>query len=179
MKIPTRHRISSYTQQAVKGLPRVFMLMSVALLSAAGCSRERHVAYADFVDIPSSGWSAREYCGFDTSDADSALFRDPAGRYDMMLTIRHTGECPYAELYLPAVQSVDSCTALPDTLHVCLTGPDGRWRGTHSKGIYTVTDTLLRSTPLPPLYSLRLYHAMPADRLGGLLSVGLVIEESD
>lgn len=176
----TRHRKHDImrTQQAPKGLPRVFMFLAALLALNAGCVRDRDVVYADFVDIPSEGWSRKEFCAFETAKVDSAMLADPDARYDVMLTVRHTGECPYTELFLPAVQSQDRCTSLPDTLHVSLVDPDGTWRGTHSKGIYSLTDTLLRHTSLPPLYSLRLYHAMPVERLAGLLSVGITVERT-
>lgn len=155
------------------------MVALMAHLLFTACGRDDRVVYADYVDIPTEGWSRKEFCSFETASIDSTLFDNPQGRYNVILSIRHTGECPYAELFLPAVQSVDSCTALPDTLHVRLSGGDGAWRGTHSKGIYTLTDTLLTHTPLPPRYSLRLYQAMPPERLTGLLSVGLIIETAD
>lgn len=174
-----RKRDMMLPQQPPKGLPRALMFVLPLLALGAGCMRHRDVVYADFVDIPSEGWSRKEFCAFETAKADSAMFADSTARYDVMLTVRHTGECPYTELLLPAVQSQERCTSLPDTIHIRLAGSDGAWRGTHSKGIYSLTDTLLRHTPLPPLYSLRLYHAMPVERLSGLMSVGITIERAD
>lgn len=179
MTRPRKNDIMRTQQARDNSLPRVFVFVAALLALNAGCVRDREVIYADFVDIPSEGWSRKEFCAFETAKIDSAMFADSTARYDVMLTVRHTGKCPYTELFLPAVQSEDRCTSLPDTIHVSLATPDGAWRGTHSKGIYSLTDTLLRHTSLPPLYSLRLYHAMPEERLAGLLSVGITIERAD
>lgn len=143
------------------------------------CMNEGKVLYAEYVDIPSEGWDKLEYCEYDTSKSDSTLLDNPEELYDMLLSVRHTGTCPYATLTLPVVQSVDSCSTLPDTLRVRLTGADGKWRGTYSKGVYTLTDTIAVGTALPSRYSLRLFHAMPCRSLTGLLSVGLIIERHE
>jgi len=143
------------------------------------CLNEGKVLYAEYVDIPSEGWDKLEYCEFDTAKSDSTLLDSPGRLYDMFLSIRHTGTCPYATLVLPAVQSVDSCSTLPDTLRVRLTDGAGEWRGNASKGIYTLTDTIAIGTALPSRYSLRLFHAMPCRSLTGLLGVGLIIERHD
>lgn len=142
------------------------------------CGGDDRVVYTRFVDIPRQGWSADEFCEFNTADADSSLFAEAGDAYNVILTIRHTDLFPYRELFLPVVQSEQISASLPDTLRVPLTSTDGGWRGRHSKGIYVVSDTLLRDIRLPNLYFIRLYHAMPESRLGGLLSVGIIIEKS-
>ena len=147
------------------------------LLSA--CGRNDHVAYSSFVDIGSRGWPSTELCVYATALEDSALFRNPRARYDMILAIRHTGDCPYAELFLPVSQPVVGSPQLPDTLRIPLARRDGTWLGRSSKGVYTLTDTLCRDVPLPLLYSLTLGQAMPTPYLTGLLSVGLVIERTN
>lgn len=160
-------------------LPRVFMFAITGLLLGGGCGNEDRTVYADFVDIPSEGWNRFEFCEFNTAETDSALFSDSAARYDMLLTVRHTGHYPYRLLLMPVTQNENAQNHLPDTLRIRLTDPDGDWLGSESKGIYTFTDTLARRVCLPSLYSLRLCQAMPVEDLRGLLSVGLIIQKSE
>lgn len=178
MKLPNRHDIAPlFMYRGRRSMSVLLRLLIILFLGA--CSKDNNkVVYVEYVDIPSQGWSRSEYCGFNTAERDSTLFCNPDERYDICLSIRHTGNCPYATLIMPAVQSVDSCSSLPDTIYMRLTDDSGNWRGNFSKGLYMLTDTIVKGTPLPPLYSLRLYHAMPHN-LTGLLSVGLIILSSD
>lgn len=155
----------------------VSAIMLFVCASLTGCTHHDNVVYADFVDIHSGGWPADEFCEFNTATLDSALFVSPSERYDVLLCVRHSAEYPFTSLCLPVVQSVDNATALPDTLKINMMDGRGRWRGSQSKGIYTLTDTILRDAEIPPLYSLRLFHAMPSNPLPGLLSIGLIISK--
>lgn len=148
------------------------------LLFVSACIDNSSVIYSDFVDIPYDGWRKDEYCEFNTASLDSTLFDNPGTTYNVILTLRHTDEYPYTTISMPAVQSVDSCTALPDTLTLRMTDAAGKWRGLNSKGIYTISDTVIKNTTLPPQYSLRLFHVMPQDNLRGILSVGIIIESN-
>ena len=178
MKKTGRHR-TRYARQLLYLLPRVSVPAILGLCLGGGCGNEDRTVYADFVDIPSEGWSRFEFCEFNTAETDPALFADSAARQDMLLTVRHTDRDPYRLLLMPMTQSENARNLLPDTLRIRLTDSDGDWLGTESKGIYTYTDTLARRVPLPPLYSLRLYQAMPLENLPGLLSVGLIIQKSE
>lgn len=149
--------------------------LCLLIFSLCACSRGRTVVYSCFVDIPSGGWPADEFCMFNTAELDSALFTDKSARYDVILAIRHTDDCPYGRLYLPVSQSSVDCPPLPDTLRVQLTDASDSWLGRYSKGIYTLTDTLMRDVPLPPLYSLKVSQAIPGKSLPGVLGVGLII----
>ena len=155
------------------------LLYTVLILLLGACAKGGKVVYVEYIDIPPGGWNQFEYCGFNTANSDSTIFNNPDERYDICLSIRHTGECPYNTLVFPTVESADSCTALPDTIYMHLKDVAGKWRGNYSKGLYMITDTIVKHVALPPLYSLHLYHAMPGNNLTGLLSVGLIILSSD
>ncbi|MCM1005924.1 MAG: gliding motility lipoprotein GldH [Prevotella sp.] len=153
------------------------MVVSLIAASLAACGNSPKVIFSDFVDIPESGWNCREYCRFSTERLDSNMLDEPSARYNVILSLRHTDQYPYASLIMPLTQSLDSCTALPDTLRIPMIDTDGNWLASQSKGIYTLTDTLLKNSSLPPRYSLCLYHAMPCENLQGLISVGIIIQK--
>lgn len=171
-----RHNINTGSRRIIRqtSVSCIFALLFVLCC----CSHNDNTVYADYVDIPSDGWSVNEFCEFNTAEHDSTLFADSSARYNILLTVRHTGECPYSELFLPAVPMVDDFNLLPDTVHMRLDNGSGQWRGSHAMGIYTVTDTILKSAQLPPLFGLRIFHAMPCEKLTGLLSVGLIIQKN-
>ena len=155
----------------------LWILCLLMLIGISSCGRDTRVVYADFIDMPSGGWPRDEFCEFNTAATDSSLFADKEARYDVMLTVRHTDDYPYTAIAMSAVESIDNSTCLPDTVRVTLMSRDGKWFGRSSKGIYTLTDTILRNATLPSLYSLRLFHTMPSNPLPGLLSLGLIIEK--
>lgn len=157
------------------GLPSIVCLLMAFLFG--GCGRSERIVYSQFIDIPASGWGRDECCEYNTATVDSALF-DGKGRYDIILAVRHTGECPYSELVLPVSQPDELPSLLPDTLKVKLAGRHG-WRGSCSKGIYVFADTLLKGAIPAPLYSFRLYQDMPGESLPGLLSVGIIISKTE
>lgn len=153
----------------------VMLLLAVSLASCTGAD----TVYSSFVDIPSPGWRADEYCGFATVDFDSALFRSKAARYDVILAIRHTDDYPYSDIWILTDQEDAALRPLPDTLHLALSGRDGLWRGKMGKGICLFTDTIAKSVEIPEYYSLRLRHAMPVPVLNGMIGVGVIINKSE
>lgn len=173
MKLRIRHKISLLRRHVNNVSGYIYVVLLTLFMSQ--CVADSNVVYSEYVDISPDGWPADEYCEFVTARTDSTLFNDTGKRYDLLLSIRHNGDCPYSELFLPVLPFVDSCNLLPDTLHLRLDDGKGSWRGSHSVGIYTVTDTILKNVKLPPQFGLRLFHAMPCEKLPGLLSIGLII----
>lgn len=151
------------------------LLVAVSLASCTGAD----TVYSSFVDIPSPGWKADEYCDFATVDFDSALFVSKSERYDVIIAIRHTDDYPYSDLWLLSGQDDAAFKPVPDTIHLNLSGRDGLWRGKSGKGICLFTDTIAKSVEIPQFYSLRLRHAMPTPVLNGMIGVGVIINKSE
>ncbi len=148
----------------------------VLLLTALGaCSRFDRVRYSRFVNLNPSGWEATEQCVFDLAD-DSAAFSDPAARYDMIVTVRHTTAFPYNNLWLKFEELTRADTIVTTRQELSLTSPSGSWRGKGVQGIYEFSDTIRHGIMLFPGYTLSITHDMPARTVPGLLDIGLTIE---
>ncbi len=149
------------------------ILLVICIVS---CSHGRHTVYSQFVDIPSDGWAENEYCEFVTAEADSTLFADAAGRYDVILAVRHSDAYPFTDLYLSLSSSPDC--KLPQELHLNLASGAGKWLGPGSHGIYTFTDTIATGVTLSPALRLKVSQAMNRPILPGILNIGLIINSS-
>lgn len=134
--------------------------------------------YSSFAEIPRDGWKEGQYCRFHTCGFDS-VFVNIHPNCDIILTVRHTGDVQYQELWLEVLQSPQDLRAIPDTLRIPLKGKDGRWRGHSSKGLYELSDTLAKDVSIPGCYSMLIGPAMGNEPVEGILDMGLTITSSE
>lgn len=91
-------------------------------------------------------------------------------RTDVALTVRHSNDYPYSNLWLEI--------ATPDTVrNVCVELADvfGRWYGRGLGLAFERTDTVLRGVTLGPADTLRIHHNMRLDTLCGIEQVGVFV----
>lgn len=89
---------------------------------------------------------------------------------DVAVTVRHSNDYPYSNIYLelsaPAV-SRTACVELADVY--------GRWYGRGMGLSFERTDTILRGVRLTPADTIRLHHNMRLDTLPGVEQIGIFL----
>lgn len=129
--------------------------------------------YSSFVDIPATGWDAREYCEFPTASADSTLFANHSARYDVTMVVRHSTEYPFSDLFL-SLDAHPTCK-LPSSIKLDLADESGSWIGNEARGLVTYTHSLARNISLPELLNIKVSQDMNRPLLPGVLSIGILI----
>lgn len=98
-----------------KGL-LVFLITLVAACTPAGTQM-------DFQQLPAQGWPLRTPVRFEISATDSLQPQS------IWLTLRHTNEYPFSNIYLITSLQHPDGAVITDTLSYDLAAPDGSWLG--------------------------------------------------
>lgn len=141
-----------------------------AILSLASCRPEGTAVYAEFHGPESAdAWNPLEELVFHPEISREA--RDQ-GRYDLLLTVRHTDGYPSRRLRLIVSEERDSTVLAPDTVELELADAAGRWLGKGSHGVYTRTCILRRG--FDPAHSCGIAVRPDADAsVAGINKIGL------
>lgn len=153
-------------------------MSAVALCCLNSCTGKTPPIYTHFVNIDPDGWHSGEYCVYDMADADSLTLADTKRNYDILLTVRHTTDYPYNDLWLEIERPTKADSISSHKIEIELSDPNGSWKGKGMQGIYEFSDTLVKGVKLSPEDVLTLKHDMPVASLPGILDLGLIIIES-
>lgn len=90
------------------------------------------------------------------------------------ISVRHTNEYPYANLWVElSYQSADSVVS--DTFNITFADEYGRWFGSGSGPVITLTDTLRPRLTPDPASKFALRHIMRVDVLTDIEQIGLAL----
>lgn len=150
--------------------------MAAGLLLLTACGRNNNTLWSEFrTPADSRGWDPLESLEFKPFPLDSAFAQEPM---DLILTLRHTDNTDVDRVWIKMEQASGVKVILTDTIEVPLVGPDGKWIGQGSYGIYTVSVPARCRFRLPGLYSVALTPLSSKDVIKGISKVGLSLEHN-
>lgn len=142
-------------------------LILVAILCLTACSMR--TLYTESFDMPSEQWHKDSVLTFSTLQYESDNL------HDVYVTIRHTRNYPYQNLWL----FVEKPNGQRDTLEFFLADDRGVWLGNHV-GRYIEMPCLIDQgyrLPVEGRYTWKVWQGMREEQLRGISSVGLAIEK--
>ncbi len=150
------------------------IVMSVVLLGtlhSCGISD----TYNEMNTLPEYGWYKRDVQRFVTTVPDSLE------RYDLYLSMRHTGEYAYRNLWLFVSYLDEPGKMRVDTVNCELADSFGRWTGSGG-GSYYQHEILLNDNyrfPGGKEVAFTVQQAMRDDRIRGIVNIGMRITPHD
>lgn len=149
---------------------RKTILLVLSSLLLVSCRQP--AIYSEFRDMPLSGWHEDSVLHYALSVSDTI------DTYDILLTVRHTAQYPYQNLWMFVSEWQDSVCLTTDTIECYLADDRGRWLGA---GISTYEMPLLYVSdhrfPHEGDYTFTLRHGMRMENLRGIRNIGLKIQE--
>ncbi|MBD5276340.1 MAG: gliding motility lipoprotein GldH [Bacteroides sp.] len=139
---------------------------AIACTFLAGCGRDgdSRVVFSAFRSVSPGGWRFT-----DTLCIPMHLMTDTAAvRGDVAVTVRHSVEYPYSNLWLELLLPADTAAA-----NVELADVFGSWHGSGMGLTYERTDTVLRGVVLSPADTIRIHHLMRVDTVPGIEQIGI------
>ena len=137
------------------------------------CSCSHEVVSSAHTDLPEQGWSIGDTVRLTINVADTTAC------YDLALTLRHTEQYTYQNLWL-FVSACDSLSPLTgDTVMACLADDRGRWLGTRAGRYYAGYVTMEHNIRFPAAgdYSFAIVQGMRDSVITGIADVGLELKK--
>lgn len=150
----------------------VYTLLSLVLLLLCSCGRE--AVSSAYADLPERGWSIGDTVRLAVS------VQDTTQAYDLALTLRHTEQYAYQNLWL-FVSACDSLSPLrADTVLACLADDRGRWLSTRTGRYYAGYVTMQHAMRFPAAgtYTFAIVQGMRDSVITGIADVGLELKQS-
>lgn len=148
-----------------------FMLLALTLLTA--CLERMlpdHDAFSGFRDFPEARWLYSRPVVF-----QSDTLGDSVARGLLLLSLRHTSDYPYSNLWVEVSTADSSRRVLScDTFDVGLADVFGRWYGSGMGASLRYTDTLSRDFRMVRGSSISVRHIMRTDTLPEIEQIGLI-----
>ena len=151
-------------------------LKSVVTLIISLCAYSCSVAHNDFSEycnLPSEGWAYTDTLVFYSSIPDSTA----QGR--LVLSLRHSNEYPYSNLWIEVSRQDASGSVKADTVNFLMASPYGQWYGQGFGASYQISDTLLQTVELTDSMPLRVRHIMRPDTIRGIEQLGISFVSND
>lgn len=144
-------------------------MLAVLLVMAGACARQRS-SQASFKALPASGWHASLPLKWTPTPADSA------GRYDVTLAVRHTGDYPFNNLRV-AVDMIDSAhNVTRRNVDFTLADRYGNWQGAGFGALYQASAVVAQDLPAHRLRQVVAWQAMShCTVVKNVTEVGLII----
>lgn len=143
----------------------LFLFLVMMLLSSC----KHRTLYNSFYSMPMNGWHQDSVLCY-------AVDMSAAGCCDVLLTVRHTMDYPYQNLWLFVDEYVDSVLIQQDTVEAMLADDYGRWLG---NGYYRYELSLLYDEDYcfseSSQYTFSIRQGMRSDWLQGITDVGLKV----
>lgn len=148
--------------------------LAVVIVSAAGCGRIEKVGYSRYRPVNPRGWTREATCFFNMEEsADTISFSE--GVYDVVLSVRHTADYPYNEVWLAwELASLDGGIRT-DTVGIRLADSNGRWLGKGERNLILRHDTILRNVYLDRSWEFSVGHVSRSDTLKGINDIGVIL----
>lgn len=152
-------------------MKRLFYILAIAGLFTA-CSS--NVLTSQYQSLPISGWRADSTLVFPFVVSDSLT------HYDVLLSVRHTDDYPYQNIWLFTDVYLDSACVKTDTLEYYLANQRGQWLG-NGFGRYREMPMLyLANMQFAACgnYRIEVRQGMREDALRGISDFGVIIEKT-
>lgn len=156
---------------------KILGCLAVAALGAtmSFCSKDA-VVYSRFYTFPDSRWMRDEYLDFNMKDADSTLLQAARGLpCTGILTIRHTEDFPYRNLWLTVENRQKNGLSTIDTVKCSLGSDNLNWEGRGARGVYEWRDTIFSREHLSQDRRIIVSRLMTDSALPGIMNAGLTI----
>ncbi len=176
--------MSRFYRMKKKSLPRSVCLILLALMQMSvvaalnSCVGSDSPEYSRFVSIDPEGWKNNEYCVFRLAEVDSSRFSSASRLYDVIISVRHTTDYPYNNLWIVLEKSVTPDSVFTSKVNLRLADPSGSWHGHGMQGLYEFSDTVIRGIPLSSNDVISVRHDMPVTSLPGLLDLGVTVVDT-
>lgn len=148
-----------------------FLLLSASFYSCHKADRlndfEKHVA------IPGYTWNYAFYPSFEVNITDTSA------RYNIYVTIRHTNDYPFSNLWLLITSNYSGAKPKTQRVELPLADREGRWLGSGIDNIYDQRIPIQQNARFdkPGIYHFSFEQNMRVDNLPHVMSVGLRIEK--
>lgn len=139
--------------------------MIVALMGLSGC-RMGPDDYSMYHSVDDEGWRYGEVMYYEFVPRDSVVCGDIA------LSLRHTNDYIYSNIYLEVTVS-DSVTTRCDTVAITLADDFGRWHGRGIGTDFQVSDTVARNITLHRPVTIGVRHIMRDEILNDIEQIGI------
>lgn len=151
---------------------KINIKLLIILILAYSCQNK--AVYDVYQAIPESSWK------YENSPLFKVEIADTTSLYALKLNVRHSGNYPYANLWMKF--SIVSPKGLKgtDSLNVMLADPTGKWYGKGLGDIYDVKIPIRNGIKFPEkgVYTLQLEQFMRVNPLEGIQDIGFTIEKT-
>lgn len=168
--------VSPHSHRMIKAVASLLFVLTVIFMQS--CGKREMPVYSQFVNVNPDGWEAGEYLIYNLSDGDSTFLRSNSNRYDVIMTVRHTTDYPYNNLWLVIDRTSGPELISSSKTELRLAEHGGSWRGKGIQGIYEFSDTVFRGIPLSSDEVISVRHDMPVSSLPGVLDLGMTVINS-
>jgi gliding motility-associated lipoprotein GldH len=154
-------------------IPKLLILVLSGLLIFTSC--DSGTVYDQQVVLPQDGWFMNEAVKFDVDIVDTLL------PYDFNLTLRHTTDYRYSNLYVFMTTQFPNGKISRDTIECLLADVSGRWMGSGWGKVRDEEINLRTQLHFPQRgqYQFYIQQAMRTDTLKEITHVGLRLVVSD
>jgi gliding motility-associated lipoprotein GldH len=144
----------------------------LAVLLCISCDTQR--VYEEFRPVDDQTWSSNNKVHFNVSLADSAQ------GYNVYISVRHTGNYEFSNLYLFVTAHSPNGNSVRDTVELTLADERGKWLGKGAASVFTTYYPYRKNIrfPLHGIYTFDIEQAMWIRDLKNITDVGLRIEKA-
>lgn len=154
----------------IPSLSALLLSLIVALISLSGC-KMGHNDYSHYHNIDINGWAYGDTLIYNFTPKDSVIIGD------MTLSLRHTNDYIYSNVFLEVTLS-DSTCSLCDTLAITLADDFGRWHGRGIGTDFQISDTIALGITLRKPITIGVRHIMRDDVLKEIEQIGISFVEN-
>lgn len=141
------------------------------LLIANGCRPDPN-SFSDFRNIETPGWLYSQRITFTPQHSDSIM------ETDMFLTLRHTNQYPYSNIWIEVVSGDIEKGTVTDTVNIQLADIYGNWLGKGSGVLYQLETPIKLGMQHISLSPVTIRHIMKTDTLPGIDLLGLTASKT-
>lgn len=154
-------------------MKHILALLFCSAFALTSCDQSR--LFEDNKELPDGDWDISERASFDFIVPDTTTL------YNFYFNVRNTDDYKFSNLYIFShIQFPNGKTGI-DTIELPLTNPDGSWIGNGQGDIHDCQLIFRKGVrfPVAGTYHLEIEQAMRMEKLPGINSVGIRIEEAE
>jgi len=146
----------------------------IVLLSAMSCRQQPSISTAQFVHLPTAGWTASVPLSFSPHYGDSTV------AYDLKLAVRHNNGYRYSNLSLVVDIFADDSSRDRKTIDLTLADEYGNWTSGGFGALYQATVPLVTGVSPDKASKVVVWQAMAGcDTLSGLVDMGIIVSPNE
>ncbi len=152
----------------------LFFLGTGLLLSLAGCiNQDKLAVYQKSLPIPNYKWD------YSFTPSFSFQIEDTSARYDLYITIRHTNQYAYSNLWVRVHSAFEGERPTKKRVELPLAAPSGEWLGSGMDDIYEHRIPIQQNVRFDKAgtYHFSLEQNMRVNPLPQVMAIGLRVEK--